>query len=42
MFAGDFLLPMDDMDELSRLVGGANDGISIVSERISVLPEKQR
>ena len=40
--AGDFLLPMDDMDELSRLVGGGNDGISIVSERISAFARKAK
>ena len=40
--AGDFLLPMDDMDELSRLVGGGNGGISIVSERISAFARKAK
>ena len=40
--AGEFLLPMDDMDELSRLVGGGNDGISIVSERISAFASKAK
>ena len=33
--AGDFLLPMDDMEELRRLVGGDNGGISEVSEHIN-------
>ena len=33
--AGEFLLPLDDMEELRRLVGGGNGGISEVSEHIS-------
>ncbi len=40
--AGDFLLPMDDMDELRRLVGDGNGGISIASERISAFARKAK
>ena len=39
--AGDFLLPTDEMDELSRLVGDSG-GISIVSERISAFARKAK
>ena len=40
--AGDFLLPMDEMDELSRLVGGGNGDISAVSEHISTFASKAK
>ena len=38
--AGEFLLPADEMNELSRVVGDGNVGISAVSEHISVFARK--
>ena len=40
--AGEFLLPTAEMDELNRLVGGGNVGVSAVSEHISTFARKAK
>ena len=40
--AGEFLLPLDEMDELKQLVGSGNRGISAVSEHISAFASKAK
>lgn len=40
--AGDFLLPVDGMDELNRLIGDNSSGASILSQRVSAFARKAK